>query len=399
MEIFKDAGSLREDHIPNIIHYREKQIDKFRMFFFNGPTIGRSSGHLFIQGPPGTGKTLCTHYLVEETEEKLDGSVNTGIFYVNCNLHPSQKKTARALAKKVGVSMTIPKSADLSEIMEYVFDKIDEKYKFALIILDEVDKILPKRNERDTLFYILVRARELKLLTDTYQSIACIANDIRCREKLGEGTRDSFGSYWVHFDRYDESQLQGILWQRAEKAFNPGVVDKNVISSIARYCYNTGGSARQALNLLNIAAREAESRNKEEITLHEFNLAKFVQEKKILQAEINNMGFHKKLLLYTLYSIFYTNKRHYHLKVINNAYRKVCKKLLKEPLKMGSIRNYFKEFVEDNLVEEYFSDRKVFYKPLLEPETVKGLLDDFYMEHDIKAVDFNGQGVASVAAR
>jgi archaeal cell division control protein 6 len=393
--IIIDYNALREDHIPETIKFREEQLKEFNAFFFYGPTVGRSSSHLFIQGPPGTGKTLCTKYLIEQTYQQLETNgkkEDTLILYVNCTSCPTQLDTAKALFDlvKQQVEMPdIPKNIILSEVLKYTFKAIDTKYKQVLIVLDEVDKILPKRTtENDTLFYCLVRARELGYLKLANHNICCIANDVNCMSKLSEGTRDSFGALWVHFKRYDVGQLYGILSQRAEKAFNPGTISSDLLMKIAQHCQEEIGSARRAINLLKISADFATKAERKVILEEDFKRAKIVYEGKLVMADLNDMGDNQKITLYILCALFLEKPGYWDMPYLYQAYTKICKTLARDPKSERTVRSYYDDFIRLCMIEDYSDGSKTFYKPIIEPEIVKMLLEDFFLKYQIRAEEF-----------
>ncbi len=76
------------------------------------------------------------------------------------------------------------------------------------------------------------------------------------------------------FSPYDANQLRDILYQRAEKAFNPGVLEDTIIPLCAAYAAQEHGDARKAIELLMYSGNIAEEQHADRVTENHIDLAK-----------------------------------------------------------------------------------------------------------------------------
>ena len=387
--IFKDKNWIREDGIPEKIIHRKEQHEKLRDSVFGPPIWGHGGSHIFCQGTTGTGKTLCTLHWSEVLKKKLaELKLNhTKFIYINCNRRSTQASVAVALLRAVTDDKA---NYGLDDSLTHFFKKIDEDYKYVIIVLDEVDKVLPTTTQKsDSLFYCLVRARELRELKNCYITLVCIANDPRATERLSDGTRSSFGINVLHFPRYNANQLFQILLHRAKKSLEKDVVDDTVIKEIAIYCADRGGDCRQAISLLRISAELAEKDARTKLTKEYFQRAKDVYEKEMYKKEIADMSLHETISFYTLIQLDLFSKKtkgkYPDFKKLYKYYVSFCEKLKKEPTSDRMVRFYFKNMVKTNFVEEFMDGGKLFYKVIIDPVMASRLLQEFYNDHELKA--------------
>jgi cell division control protein 6 len=375
--IIINHDALREDFIPEEIIHRKEQFDGLARSIF-APIKNNRSGSpgLFCQGTSGTGKTVAVKFM-KEVLEKERGDVSVKVIYINCSEFKSQTQIAKKLYEES--IETASKKYSCMEYLKLFFKEIDKKYKFLVLILDEVDNILPKIPSEDQFFYCLIRAREIEWLKNTFQSIICVANDVNCREKLAEGTRSSFGINWLHFPRYKYNEIYDILQQRAKVAFIPNAISEELLQEISKFFADRGGNLREAISLLKFSAEIADESGEKQITSEDFYKARGVYE---------DFSMHEKLAFFVLTSCYDFNKKPVTFSNINETYNKLCEKLKREPTDSRQVRNYLKKLLSLNLIDEFTETGKLFYKPLLSSSTIKGLLDDMYKSYAVKAEDF-----------
>ncbi|MCK5310432.1 MAG: cell division control protein Cdc6, partial [Thermoplasmata archaeon] len=97
-------------------------------------------------------------------------------------------------------------------------------------------------------------------------SLIGISNDLKFTELLDPRVRSRLSDEKIVFPPYDADQLKDILRQRAEMAFEDGVIEEGVIGLCAAVEAHEHGDARRALDLLRVAA-ELTERSKEEYIL------------------------------------------------------------------------------------------------------------------------------------
>ena len=365
--IFKNPEALRTDSIPEQILYREEEINKIMTSIFTPPVRGHPGNHLVVTGPPGTGKTLCTLYLKSATVEVLAKEERTDVrfVYVNCSRRSSPVRVMESINKEVKTA-TKKIEKDLDAQLTAFFEHIDKKYKNVIIILDEVDSILPKNTtQSDSLFYSLLRARELREIENVWITLLLISNDPEANKRLSPGTQSSLGFNWKFFKAYTEEELYGILLDRARRALKEGVYSEKLLKDIAHYVKETGmsGDARRSLNLLKYAAEIAERENATELTLAHFEQSKVEYEAKQNQIALDDMSWHGQMAIFVLVKgfVLYPDKKTLTIKQIYRGYYALCEKAKKSPVTEKQIRNYYHDFSKSGWVDEYTEKGQYYY--------------------------------------
>ncbi len=135
------------------------------------------------------------------------------------------------------------------------------KYEGILIlVLDEMDKL-----QDPDIMNLFARVKESGLLEQNI-CILGITNDLKFEENLDSRTKSVLGRTSIIFTPYDANQLRDILYQRAEKAFNLGVLDEAVIPRCAAYAAQEHGDARKAIELLKLAGTIAAKEKSDKVT-------------------------------------------------------------------------------------------------------------------------------------
>jgi cell division control protein 6 len=124
---------------------------------------------------------------------------------------------------------------------------------------------------------------------------------LRFKELLEPRVISSLSEEEIVFRPYDASELQDILWERAELAFCTNVLPDGTVSLCAALAAAEHGDARRALDLLRVAGEVAERRNANMITEdHVKEAEKRIEHDRILYA-LTNLTPHSKLVLYSVY--------------------------------------------------------------------------------------------------
>ena len=107
--------------------------------------------------------------------------------------------------------------------------------RVVLIVLDEIDRFIYKSGD-DTLYRLTKISDELE---SAKLCIIGISNDMKFTELLDPRVRSRLSDEKMVFPPYDAEQLKDILIQRANLAFEDGIISPNVISLCAAVEANT----------------------------------------------------------------------------------------------------------------------------------------------------------------
>jgi Cdc6-like AAA superfamily ATPase len=120
------------------------------------------------------------------------------------------------------------------------------KDKAMLVILDEIDRPMPK--ERESIIYQLLQLPKTGLFCISSDAAAFFNLEMRVRSKLSPAR--------LHFSKYSFDEIKDILADRAMAALLPNTYTENILEKVALLA---GGDARVALYILLKSAIAAEN--------------------------------------------------------------------------------------------------------------------------------------------
>ncbi|MCY0868538.1 MAG: orc1/cdc6 family replication initiation protein [Desulfurococcus sp.] len=325
-KIFKSREVLHPDYIPDTLPHRESEIRRLAEHLLVSLRGARPS-NVLIYGLTGTGKTVVAKYVVSRMKEKAS-SLDTRLdyAYVNTRKLDTTYRVMASIAQSLGLRVPHTGLAT-SEVYRRYINALESWGGLHIIVLDEVDYYV--KREGDDLIYKLVRANEE--LKRAKIILVGITNDINFVENLDPRVRSSMGEVEMVFPPYNAEQLFTILKQRAELAFNPGVMDDGVISYCAALAAREHGDARRALDLLRVSGEIAEREGAERVTIEHVKKATLeIEEGRIYQSVVT-LPFHQKIVLKKILELVEAN-RIVTSSEVYSEYVKAMKNLKYEPL-------------------------------------------------------------------
>ena len=296
----KDRDKLRPSYIPPKLPHRDREINQLASILVTGIKGGRPS-NVFIYGKTGTGKTAVVKYLEKEMQKlkiqskieylqqnpkelksdeinkpdvfsnyyensKKNGYLDVNFkirpIYINCKIVDTQYGVLANIGNRFieKFNERIPFTGWPTEkVYEELKNRIINNGGLITIILDEIDKLVSKSG--DEVLYILSRINtelEESGNGDAKVSLIGISNYLNFMELLDPRVKSSLGEEEIIFHPYNATQLENILQQRANLAFEEGVLSTGVIQMCASFAAQEHGDARKALELLRIAGELAE---------------------------------------------------------------------------------------------------------------------------------------------
>jgi cell division control protein 6 len=214
--LFTAPGILEIDYLPRLMPYREDQQKYLARVISRLPSLGTN---VLITGPPGIGKTACVRWVFRELRES--GESDATPLYINCWQDNSAEKIGIRLAGQFGIN-TAYRKAD--EILSLVLQKI-KTLKAVVLAFDEVDKL-----ERESFLYNFTE--ELP-----HKSIFLISTKKDWLARIDERVRSRLMPELMEFDTYSKEQTQGILAERRDHSFVPGVWNPVAFDRVVERCY------------------------------------------------------------------------------------------------------------------------------------------------------------------
>ncbi len=263
--IFKDKEVLRPSYIPEALPHRIQEINTLAGIC-SAALRNETPSNVFIYGKTGTGKTAVASYIGKELLKKgseLDKKI--AFVYINCEIVDTDYGVIYQIGNNVinGWQERVPFTGWPAEkVYHELKAEIDNQSLIALIVLDEIDKLIAKSG--DKVLYWLSRMNGD--MQKGRASIIGITNDLKITEFLDPRVKSSLGEEELIFPPYNAAQLQDILRERSSIAFNVGILADGVIPLCAALAAQEHGDARKALDLLRVSAEIAENEKAGRVT-------------------------------------------------------------------------------------------------------------------------------------
>ncbi len=339
--IFFDKRVLQSSYIPETILHREEQTKQIANIL--APALkGDKPSNIFIYGKTGTGKTLTTKH----TTQKLIGvaereNIPIRVLYINCKLKRSTDTEYRLiaqLARDLGKAIP-PTGLPTEEVYKAFFRALNKQQQNYVLVLDEIDQLVSKTG--DNALYNLTRINED---TESQISIIGISNDLMFVENLDPRVRSSLSEEEIIFPPYNAFQLQLILKNRAELAFNKDVLELGVIEKCAAYAARDHGDARRALELLRVAGEIADRRDSKKVSLTDIDNAEQKIDKDRIIDTVATQPKQYQLVLYSILTLQPNRKNNIFTGEVYEIYKRLCNKTNTSILTQRRISDIISEF-------------------------------------------------------
>jgi len=343
--IFKNRRVLSIDYVPETLPHREKEIEKLAKILATALKGGKPS-NVFEYGKTGTGKTAVTLYVLNKLIQKAKQyNLHFAAAYVNTRMYNTPYKVLYKTATELGIK--VPRTGlAVADIFEKVLRRIDMLESFVVIVLDEIDYLVKKKEGNDILYRLTRINNELE---NSQVSVIGITNDLRFKEFLDARVLSSLSEESIVFEPYTVEQLYDILKQRAELAFVDGAIDDSTLRLIAALSARESGDARKAIDLLRIAGEIAEREGAEKITEQHVRMAYEEVERDIIKAAIKSLPYQEKLVLLAI-ALLFTKSKKVTTGVVKKMYEKLCELTGTPPVTLRRMNDFINDLETLGLV-------------------------------------------------
>jgi cell division control protein 6 len=249
--VFRNPGVFDPDYVPETLLYRNPELREISSCL--EPALrGRRASNARVYGRPATGKTTAVRLLLGQLREQPKAAPA----YVNCKFQSDRHSILCQVHKEVR-GHAPGQATSFSRVCEAVFQKTAKEGRFLVVVLDDINYV---KGASDVL-YTLLRAHET--YPGVRASVIAIASSPRFRVPLEDRVASSFVAREVYFRPYTREEVLGILKNRAQLGFAPGVLSRVALEEIAGLAHER--DLRFGIELLKESGEAAEEEGSREI--------------------------------------------------------------------------------------------------------------------------------------
>lgn len=350
--VFDNAMVLDEEYQPDKIRERDEELEQYRQAL--QPIIdNRPLSNIFVYGKTGTGKTVATRYMLDHLQEDAEhyDDVNLSITWVGCENLSSSYQVAVALVNELRASEQQISTTGHSQqaVFNMLYDELDNIGGTILIVLDEIDNI----GADDDILYGLPRARANGYIEDARPLVIGISNDFQFKDNLSPKVRDTLCEAEILFPPYDATELNSILYPRAEKAFYDDILEDDVVPLCSAFAAQDTGSARQALRLLYLAGKRVADNGETNVSGDHVRGAKEeLHQSKVIEG-MQKLTTQGHAVLLTLASHTAKNETPVRTRALYDRYKTVTEKIDTDTIVERRVRAHLSDLTMLGLVTVY----------------------------------------------
>ncbi len=243
--LFRNEDALEYEFLPKLLPFRENEQRELARCV--SPLFqGRNGRNVLIHGAPGIGKSAAARFVLRELEEKSD---EVAVVYVNCWQTNTSYKVFLEVCDQLGYKFTQNKNG--TELIKVIASIVNKKS--AVIVFDEIDKA----EEFDFLYSLIEEIYKKAIILITNYKSWLIELDERIKSRLTPEL--------IEFKQYTDKETAGILKERQQYAFVPGVWEEAAFTLVCQRAA-AAKDIRTGLYLMRQAALRAEDAASKKVT-------------------------------------------------------------------------------------------------------------------------------------
>ena len=376
--VFAEKRYLDSMILPSKIIGREEETEKLLSYMMS-LRDGFVVPFVSVYGRSGSGKSTVVKFVCENMTDLISfrfvnlRKAKTVFGCVNMilgNLEGKSLSSAQGLNKAVDCM-----ESQIETILE------QEKKKYFVLVLDEYDVIFSDtRTNPSDFVYKLLQMEENLREKGVWTCIITISNNALQEYDLDDRVKSRMGGSDVSFSPYSQSDVFGILQDRAKKAFKI-TIPKEVLEYCSSVSSADHGDARRALDLLRQAGEICDG---EKITKSDVDSAQKLLQKDRAAEIVSSAPYHMRCVVGAIVSLAILGE--YSWSATSNIFKKYCNMVSKEyaALKYRRVSDLLVELENSGMLvsRTYSRGRGGYgkeYKLKLDPALVGPSVDrDFY---------------------
>jgi Cdc6-like AAA superfamily ATPase len=310
--IFVDRAVFEESFVPQQIIAREEETKKL-ISCLKPVRFGDFTVNIYLYGQPGVGKTLVCKTVLEKHFPKK-------FVYIDC----FDDNTKRDIMEQVMALGGIFLHGKIST--RNMIKRFRESKKRLVVCLDRCELI----KDQEIIEALLLSGCGLILISNQPLSVSKLALKGNSKLYLDE----------IEFKPYNRNEIFQILKDRARCGLASDVITDDILSLAARIC---DGDARRGLQLVKLAARDAEILNQSRITVENIESASQKTRSQTISNVLEKLSEKQKII----FDILKENRR-----MTSGELFRIYRKISGDDANDRSYRNQMNALKEFGLVKE-----------------------------------------------
>ncbi len=292
--VFADRSKLDFNYVPDRLPHRDNEMRQLVAMF--RPVAEQAvSQAAFVTGHVGCGKTVLTKkFCTDFAEECAKRQQPVEYVHINCRKNAAEGLVLHEILRKFDAKYP-ERGFSTHEMLRDLRKHIQRRGCHLIVVLDEADALIAK--EGSDLVYAFTRFDDEKAGAKATLSLILVSANSQTPLMLDESARSTLRrSNVIELPKYNASQLNDIITERAQKAFHRGVLQDDVLELISEIAAEEG-DARYAIELLDNAGGNADEEGSETVEAEHVRAAKANTKSFATVSKIQLLGKHHQLAL------------------------------------------------------------------------------------------------------